>query len=350
MTTIASAIATNSMTVDAVQRLFHPVQRESEKMAELQKIFERILVPLYGSQTDALSKIESAKDRSCYLLCEENLPVGVLVFKTILSNEFSEFGIKDSIEIKSLFVVDSENNSGRGLGSTLFQKAVEEASKLGLGHKAFHVTVSETKEESLAFFKRKGFQIVHKWVGRYIDKVTEYLLKYSLEEEAIEGRASERKVDQLGIEKLQIAGGSNRWIKVIPNAHWGDIHGLKLLSDGTIVSGSKDNSLCKWNKEGKMVKMVHEVEPSLAGEKEWITAMGVASEDFWVSGDRSGRVSLWSTDGDFIRNITPKLPKSGHVSNVYNQKRVTCFAAGLNPQNPALFIGFPTLFDEYSTG
>ena len=59
---------------------------------------------------------------------------------------------------------------------------------------------------------------------------------------------------------------------------------------------------------------------------------------------------MWKTNGEYVRDILPKMPKrhSTHTSHPLNKRRVTCFAPGTNPTSPTLFIGFPTIFDEYS--
>lgn len=171
MTALASITATTSIAQ------FHRITAESgKKLTDLEEIFHRVLTPLYGSQEDALNKIKVSSDRVCHLLYQDELPVGVLVFKTVFSNEFEKQGLARSIEIKSLFVNLPEVNSGKGYGNMLLSKAFEEARKLNLDHDHLHVTVSESKPESLGFFRLKGFQIQDEWVGRYIPDVKEYLL------------------------------------------------------------------------------------------------------------------------------------------------------------------------------
>lgn len=353
----------------SVQREFRLVKPNTTEMRDLRKIFEKILVPLYGSQEDALNKIGLARDRVCYLLYEINVPLGVIAFKTIVSNEFEKIGVKNSIEIKSLFVVESGQNSGKGIGSMLLEKVAEEIKKLKIKCNSIHVTVSETKPESLNFFKKKEFRIINAWDGKdkYIKGVTEYLLsrpqvsmeaeeKQRTEKEAKSANEVERKDEKRETSQVERKDEqkSTRWaakvLFVVHNAHWDDIHSLKSLSDGTFVSGSKDNTLRKWNQEGIVVKEVYDVEPRTLNEKErnWITAAAVVNDDFWVSGDRSGRVRLWTTAGDFVKSLSFKLPGKGHISAANNQRRINCLAAGVNKKNPCLYAGFPTMFSEYN--
>ncbi len=353
---MASSVPTSSQNVE---RVFYQVSKNSTDKVknDLTKIFVDILTPLYGSQDDALNKIFLGKDRVCHLLYERETPVGVIAFKTELSDEFAPLGVEKSIEIKSLFVVNATNNSGRGLGSVLVDKVLEEVKKLALKQMALHVTVSETKKESLIFFLNKDFKIVHIWKDRYKSDVKEYLLSYSSNQEK-ENQVAQQ-VSQLA-KNLNLVSAKDQDLssfkngvtpKVIgftQNAHWDDIHALKLLSDGSFISGSKDNTLRKWNADGKMIRMVSDVEPAEVDSKNWITAIGTVNDEYWVSGERSGRVSLWSTAGDYIRDLTPKLPNPGHVSHEYNTHRVNCLATGLNKQKPSFFIGFPKIFDEYN--
>ncbi|OJV09339.1 MAG: hypothetical protein BGO14_03170 [Chlamydiales bacterium 38-26] len=342
---------------------FCVVNSHSDKkiIEDLKNIFVKTLTPLYGSQEDAINKILLSKDRVCHLLYENTDPVGVIVFKKILTDEFAEMGIKRSIEIKSLFVVNSANNSGRGLGSRLLNKVIEESRKLRLQHDSLHVTVSETKKESLMFFLNKEFDIKYMWKGRYKENVIEYLLCRSEKQKLQDSTAHQAALLSKNLSSLHLnsANPSEGGLKTdlrfsakilghVTNAHWDDIHVLKLLSDGTFITGSKDNTLRKWDSNGKLVRVVLDVEPMDIESKNWITAMGILNDEYWVSGERNGRISLWNTAGDYVRDLKPRLPKQKHISHAHNALRVNCFATGLNKQKPSFFIGFPTIFDEYN--
>ncbi|MCE5294020.1 MAG: GNAT family N-acetyltransferase [Chlamydiales bacterium] len=326
---------------------FHQVGGQyHDKMHILTEIFTRILEPLYGSQSKALSQIRESKDRKCFLMYEQENPVGVLVFKTEVSDEFADCGAPKSIEIKSLFVDQSMQNSGRGLGSRLVDKLKEEVNKLGIDYLGLHVTVSETKPESLAFFKRKGFVITHEWQGRYQKDVTEYLLSCPIHTGSMEPSVEDLSTRFSGLSTTDTVP---ELMHIIHNAHSDDIHSLKKLSDGTFVSGSKDNGICKWDFSGHLVRVVDEVEPTLRSEANWITAMEVVNDYYWVSGARNGDVVLWKTNGDYVKELKPKLPRTDdHHSKQQNLRRVTCLAPGSNPLNPSFFIGFPTLFQSFN--
>jgi len=98
----------------------------------------------------------------------------VLVFKTFLAPFIFEKREYPSVELKTLFVINSDQNSGRGIGSILLSKCEEEICKLDA--KGIIVTVSEEKRDSLDFFMKKGFFVVEEQPGRYKENVTEFAL------------------------------------------------------------------------------------------------------------------------------------------------------------------------------
>jgi GNAT superfamily N-acetyltransferase len=318
-------------------REFRPVNGQTpELMGVLREIFDKILFPLYGSQEKALGQISLAKDRLCYLLYEEESPIGVVAFKTVLSDEFRNFGIERSVEIKSLFATDS--SSRKGVGSALFQKVVDEVGRLHLNPDAFHVTVSDTIKVSLSFFRKMGFRVCHSWVGKYkADRIEHLLSRAGVIDELA------RPLIQRNLENVY-----PHCVWSIQNAHWGDIHTLTLLANQTFVSGSKDNTLCIWDLDGKLVRTALDVEPMCDEEERWITACAKVSDQYWVSADRTGEVTLWKTNGDFVRNLHLRLPRQGHVSHPLNQYRINCLATGADSSNPTLFAGLPTQFDEFN--
>lgn len=83
-------------------------------------------------------------------------------------------GASNSIEIKTLFVVEPEKRKGKGCGKKLLIEALAQATKANADYLA--VTVSENKDESLGFFQSKGFEIKKAMPDKYIDGVIEYLL------------------------------------------------------------------------------------------------------------------------------------------------------------------------------
>jgi WD40 repeat protein len=349
------SVAAASSLVPSSGKVFKPVSGKTPDLMSIMKdIFDRILKPLYGSQDDPLKKISLAQDRVSYLLYEDGVPVGVLVFKNVLSDEFEKQGIRRSIEIKSLFVVDAEKNSGRGLADALLAKCLEEGAVLGLGHEGFHVTVSETKADSFLFFSKRKFSVRESWKGKYTQGKTEFLLYRPVEERAdsIFQKVIRAPSGPEEVKRAQSVGQGPfiaQLVSHVTQAHLGDIHALKRLANGTFISGSKDNCLYQWDKDGKLVRPIYEVDASDADTADWVTTVEVLNKDYWLSGERSGRIRLWrASTGEYVRDILPKLPKIGHVSSKENARRINCLTPGLDPENPSVFIGLPTLFDEYS--
>ena len=138
------------------------------------RTFTSVLEPLYGNQSASLKKIADGTDRVCELFCEEGSPLGILVYKTSLVQECAIFGVRDACEIKTLFVVDAAKNSGKGTASRLLERVMTAAQRLAARHVI--VTVSESRPESLHFFLKKGFQVIHTFHGKYFPGVDEYLL------------------------------------------------------------------------------------------------------------------------------------------------------------------------------
>lgn len=153
---------------------FKTVQPSSPELAFVEKVFQTTIEPLYGDQSSALKKISDSRDRTCELYVEQGVPVGLLVYKNHTVQEFAHLGARDSLEIKSLFVIDAKHNSGKGTGSALIERVKEVARQLHA--RTLVVTVSEHKPESLSFFLKKGFRIIHTYHGKYLPGVDEYLL------------------------------------------------------------------------------------------------------------------------------------------------------------------------------
>ncbi|GAB6020832.1 hypothetical protein CHUAL_003486 [Chamberlinius hualienensis] len=151
-----------------------------KSLAVVIREFSRVIAPIYGDQTCALSKIAEGQDRECQILCSKSEqdgaiePVGIIVYKRRPTNEYQKFGIEKSLEIKSLFVINEKVNSGKGYGNLLIKRIEDEA--ISCDANGMHVTVSETVPQSIKFFKKHGFIEMHHWHGKYKDGVIEYLL------------------------------------------------------------------------------------------------------------------------------------------------------------------------------
>lgn len=338
------ATATQSPTRFDPYRVFYKVGgRLQERMPVLSEIFNRVLQPLYGSQGKALGQIKRSEDRTCFLLYDGNNPVGVLQFKNAPTDEFAEFGVTNSIEIKSLFVNQSQSNSGRGLGSMLIGKLFEEVRKLP-PHGGIHVTVSEDKQESLLFFQKKGFRIVHTWDGRYHKGKKEHLL-FRGTDDGGDGASLPPRTEVVGKGDYP---DEPELIHVIHNAHDDDIHAFLRLSDERFVTGSKDTTVVEWNgKTRDQVRIVAEAEPVLYREERWVTSLCSVNPSLYASAARNGSVDVWELEsGKHVKSIRVKTPKQPHKSLKANAARINCITASPNGYIPGVLAGMPTQFNE----
>ncbi len=95
----------------------------------------------------------------------DDKPVGILVYKTKLLNEYKEYGIENSLEMKSMFVIDVEKNGGLGYGSLLFERILQISREYNA--LPIHGTVSEEVPETMAFLKNRGFVVKGKFPIKY---------------------------------------------------------------------------------------------------------------------------------------------------------------------------------------
>jgi hypothetical protein len=152
------------------------VDRSRSLFSRIYDYFIHQIAPLYGDQKSSLAKIYDGSDRICELfqdsVSKEDL--GLIVYKTTLSNDLADIGLYNTLEIKTLFVVNTKINSGRRIASTMLLRIAEYA----LSHSAqsIAVTVSSGKAESLAFFLCSGFKIKEIRENFYVYGLDEFFL------------------------------------------------------------------------------------------------------------------------------------------------------------------------------
>ena len=155
------------------------VSGTSEHFPLVRDQFKKVLEPIYGPQARALNGIESSTDRKCLLLLANQTPVGILVFKTDITEERKDSKYNAGcFVIKTLFVINNTENNGKGYGSCLMSKAIEEATRRNAT--SIYVTISASKPESLEFFRKKGFNIEKGMEGKFTEGVIEHVLKKTL--------------------------------------------------------------------------------------------------------------------------------------------------------------------------
>lgn len=157
---------------------FVTVYRNSPYFAVVKEQFESVIAPIYGSQAEALKRIASGTDRACEVLLRgpANEVAGILVYKLHPTDEFAEYGIRKALELKTLFVVNAATQSGRGIGSELINRIQEIASQSKF--ESIAVTVSNEKNESQEFFKKKNFVPVKVFRDKYKEGIDEVLFAY----------------------------------------------------------------------------------------------------------------------------------------------------------------------------
>ncbi len=76
-----------------------------------------------------------------------------------------QYGIENSLEMKSMFVFDVEKNGGFGYGSSLFKRILEVSRQYNA--LSIHGAVSEEVPQTMAFLKNRGFVVKEKFPIKY---------------------------------------------------------------------------------------------------------------------------------------------------------------------------------------
>jgi ASC-1-like (ASCH) protein len=165
----------------------------------IKKEIDKVITPLYGDQEKMWQKVmDKNSDRICYAAMTEDGTqlLGVLIFKSAPSNEYKDsLNISESVEIKTLFVIDRELNGRHGVGSKMLEKAIRYADQISAA--AVHVTVSDNAQSSLSFFQKKGFRIVSSVKDKYIKGVNENILTYQLQQTSRSSGTKRGRTDDL---------------------------------------------------------------------------------------------------------------------------------------------------------
>ncbi|MBF5060070.1 transposase [Candidatus Neptunochlamydia vexilliferae] len=170
--------------LDCPKEHFLKVSKELPSFKRVKHYFKTLIQAIYGNQDKAIKKIAAGKDRACELFeSEEGHDVGLIVFKTHLTKEFSPLGFEDSFEIKTLFVIDPKKNAGKKIATHLLNRLAKHATELKA--KNVFVSVSTIKPESLAFFLNHGFRTKKIKKNAYITGSNEYYLFHNSPEKLL---------------------------------------------------------------------------------------------------------------------------------------------------------------------
>jgi hypothetical protein len=152
--------------------------RDLQSVKILEDYISENIQPLYGNTAAGfLEKVKSGKDRACEFLYYNNEPVGLIIYKYQLSDEFIEFGIKSGFELKSVFLIDKNKKTAGVFLYRLMHKAAQRAVEANAT--CIFGTVSAKKQNVLKLMIKLGFKIVQTFKGKYIDDVDEYLICHS---------------------------------------------------------------------------------------------------------------------------------------------------------------------------
>lgn len=138
----------------------------------VQRAFKKILTPIYGNQASAITKIKAGEDRICEVMLKHGDPLGIIVYKNKLQNEY---GLKGALELKSLFLLDPNKNSGNGFGSCLFDRIDDVARTMGT--RLVYCTASSKVKNSIQCAIKNGYQI-----SKILEKSQEHILYLLIKE------------------------------------------------------------------------------------------------------------------------------------------------------------------------
>lgn len=113
---------------------------------------------------------------------------------------------------------------------------------------------------------------------------------------------------------------------VCQGAHWDDIHGFTLISGGSFVSCSKDNTIKMWDVNGKFRRKLYP-DPANRGYKYWGTALTTFTNNRWASGTRDGKITIWDQRGNVVKTLTynpSSEQQAEYVCKDRNKARINC--------------------------
>ncbi|MCB9092549.1 MAG: hypothetical protein H6620_08330 [Halobacteriovoraceae bacterium] len=159
---------------------FIALESTSLHFEKVERVIRQTLEPLYGNQDSSIEKIKACDDRKTELLLYNDKPVAFIIYKKEKQNEFSEYGIEDSFELKTFLVIDQEKNTEKEYDTLLLNRVFEIArEKFALN---IHLTAPEQYDAE--FFISRGFSVIRTWKDKYVQGVTEHLLSFSISEKS----------------------------------------------------------------------------------------------------------------------------------------------------------------------
>lgn len=159
--------------LNPVRLHFMSISKTNPYSGIVTKLFQQRITDIYGDQSLPLSRIFDNGDRACELLFDEERPVGCIVYKLRPTNEFALEGIHNSLEIKTLVVLNFQTQSRKGYGYFLESRIAEKAKCVGA--RGIHVMVANWCPDSLNFFKKRCYGIIRAFGSKYQNNMLEFL-------------------------------------------------------------------------------------------------------------------------------------------------------------------------------
>ena len=130
---------------------FKRVDERSSLFPVVKTIFENDLKPIFGNQTEILTKIAKESNRRCEVLTSGDAPLGLIVWKRAHEKD-------DSLIVPTVHVINPKVNSVPVIGEALIDRLMKCAQRNSA--KQVHVTVAQSDSELLAVFERKNFSLI----------------------------------------------------------------------------------------------------------------------------------------------------------------------------------------------
>jgi hypothetical protein len=129
--------------------------------------------PLYGD-TGFLNKVKEGKDRTTEILFYETRPVGMIIYKHALCDEYASFGIEKAFELKTISLFEKKQKTAGLFLRLLMGRLAQQAEK---SHSSSIVaTVSSKKPEVLRAMLKIGFNVMGTFKDKYLIDVDEFLI------------------------------------------------------------------------------------------------------------------------------------------------------------------------------
>jgi ASC-1-like (ASCH) protein len=144
---------------------FQFVTNRSPHFDFVRKMFQENMDSIYGDSQRALQKLSQENGRKCEILFKDQMPVGLIVYKSIIQQKYADDGLVDSFEVKHLMTAVSEAESKDVCDSYLINRLVRLAGR-SLA-KSVHIVVPDQSVKLLASLEKRGFSLVKSWNNKY---------------------------------------------------------------------------------------------------------------------------------------------------------------------------------------